>query len=349
MELLSELGQRLSNLKYSKFLLFFFLLLFIRNGISPIGEEYIGWIRLASINYPDPVVYLISSPIPLFFMKLLGYPNTFVWWTLSFFLFIFWIYVSLKYISIYFKHNQRIVTALFLASTPVALAMSMIGHIDLYTLFGATIAIYGRFRGHILLGATFAAGGNSDQAIAATVCLAFLALGGSKLARNVFYRWAFISLLAYVSLHFFVDVQSENDPKKVMLAQLRVVIVDSISAWHFLFYAFLGVLWIPWYLLIYRRIKNFHEKIFTLIGVIILPFSMSFLILDGTRIGATVGYVTLLISFKDRLSDEFISSESSNFILGAIAVYLILIPNILVDIGGQLRIPIAKFLEHFFP
>lgn len=323
------------------------MILTIRNGISPIGEEYVGWIRLASISYPDPVVYLISSPIPLLLMKIFGYPATEIWWALGFCVFAFWIYVSLKYISIYFKNNQKIVTAFFLSSTPVAVAMSMIGHIDVYTLFGATIAIFGRFRGHIIFGAIFAAGGNSDQAIAATVCLAFLTLGGSKLARRVFYRWAFISLLAYFSLHFFVDIQSEDDPKKVMLAQLRIVIVDSISAWHFLIYAFLGVLWIPWFLLVYRKIVTFQEKIFTLIGVIILPFSMSFLILDGTRIGATVGYVTLLISFKEKLVDKIISSESSNFILGAITVYLIIFPNIVVDIGGKLRIPISKFLENY--
>jgi hypothetical protein len=282
-------------------------------------------------------------------MNLLGHPTTYIWWGFGLIFFIFWICVTLKYISIYFKNNQKIATALFLASTPVAVSMSMIGHIDLYTLFGATIAIFGRFRGHILLGAIFAAGGNSDQAIAATVCLAFLSFGGSKLAKSVFYRWTFVSLLAYVSLHFFVDIQSENDPKKVMLAQLRLVIVDSISVWHFLIYAFLGILWIPWFLLVYRKIVNFQEKIFTLIAVIILPFSMSFLILDGTRIGATVGYVTLLISFKDRLSDKLISDESSNFVLGLIAFYLILIPNIVVDIGGEFRIPISKFLEHYLP
>ena len=349
MQLLSELGQRLSNLKYSKFLLLFFLILTIRNGISPIGEEYVGWIRLASENYPDPVVYLISSPIPLFLMKIFGYPATEIWWGLGFCVFAFWIYVSLKYIAIYFKNNQKIVTAFFLSSTPVAVAMSMIGHIDVYTLFGATIAVFGRFRGHIVLGAIFAAGGNGDQAIAATVCLAFLTLSGSKLAKQVFLRWAIISSSAYIALHFFVNIPDGDDPKKVMLAELHNVIINSISVWHFLTYAFLGILWIPWFILVYRKLKNVQEKVFTLLGVIILPFAMSFLILDGTRVGATVGYVTLLISFKDKLLDQKITTDKSNQTLGAIAVYLILFPNIIVDSGGGLRIPISKFLEHYFP
>jgi hypothetical protein len=347
--LLSELGQRLSNLRYSKFLLFFFFVLVIRNGISPIGEEYVGWIRIAAENYPQPVVYLISSPIPLMLMKIFGYPDTEIWWGLGFCVFVFWIYISLKYISIYFKNNQKVVTALFLCSTPVAVAMSMIGHIDIYTLLGATIAVFGRFRGHILLGAMFAAGGNSDQAIAATVCLAFLAIGGSSLAKQVFLRWAMISSIAYIALHLFVKIPDGDDPKKVMLAELHIVIVNSISVWHFLAYAFLGILWIPWFLLVYRKLRNSLEKIFTLIGVIILPFAMSFLILDGTRVGATVGYVTLLISFRDKLSDQKIDFDKSNQILGAILVYLIIIPNIIIDSSGVLRIPISKVLEHYFP
>jgi hypothetical protein len=102
-------------------------------------------------------------------------------------------------------------------------------------------------------------------------------------------------------------------------------------------------------MLVYRKLKNVQEKVFTLLGVIILPFAMSFLILDGTRVGATVGYVTLLISFKDKLLDQKIATEKSNQTLGAIAVYLILFPNIIVDSSGELRIPISKFLEHFFP
>jgi hypothetical protein len=349
MQLLTDLGLRLSNLKYSKFLILVLLILLIRNGISPIGEEYVGWLRLAAINYPDPVVYLISSPIPLMLMKLLDYPSTLIWWGVGVCVFVFWIYVSLRYISIYFKNNQKIVTVLFLASTPVAVAMSMIGHIDVYTLFGATIAIFGRFKGHLLLGAIFAAGGNSDQAIAATVCLVFLTLGGSKLAKRVLFRWALVSSLAYIALHFLVNIPAKDDPKQVMLAELHIVVVNSVSVWHFLIYAFLGILWIPWFLLVFRKIVTFREKIFTLIGVIVMPFSMSFLILDGTRVGATVGYVTLLISFKDKLSDKLISQENSNKILGAITVYLILIPNILVDSSGYLRIPISKFLEHYFP
>jgi hypothetical protein len=348
-QLLSELGQRLSNLKYSKFLLLFILILTIRNGISPIGEEYVGWIRIASISYPDPVVYLISSPIPLLLMKIFGYPSTAIWWVLGFCVFAFWIYVSLRYIAIYFKNNQKIVTALFLSSTPVTVAMSMIGHIDVYTLFGATIAVFGRFRGHIILGAIFAAGGNSDQAIAATVCLAFLSLSGSKLAKQVFLRWAIVSSSAYVTLHFFVNIPDGADPKKVMLAQLSSVLVNSISIWHFLVYAFFGILWVPWFLLVYRKIKGKREKIFTLIGVIVLPFGMSFLILDGTRVGATVGYVTLLISFKDKLLDQETVTDQSYQTLGAILVYLILFPNINVDSGGKLRIPISKFLEQYFP
>lgn len=349
MQLLTDLGFRLSNLKYSKFLIIVLLTLLIRNGISPIGDEYVGWIRLAAINYPDPVVYLISSPIPLMLMKLFSNPSTLIWWGIGFCVFVFWIYVSLRYISIYFKNNQKVVTVLFLASTPVAVAMSMIGHIDVYTLFGATIAIFGRFKGHLLLGAFFAAGGNSDQAIAATVCLAFLTLGGSKLAKRVLLRWALVSSAAYIALHSLVNVPAKDDPKQVMLAELHVVVVNSVSVWHFLIYAFLGILWIPWFLLVFRKIETFREKVFTLIGVIVLPFSMSFLILDGTRVGATVGYVTLLISFKDRLSDNLITQENSNKILGAITVYLILIPNIIVDSSGYLRIPISKFLEHYFP
>jgi hypothetical protein len=349
MEILENIGRKISNLKFSSFLTLLILILIIRNGLSPIGEEYVGWIRQASLAYPDPVHYLISSPLPILLMKILGYPSNLVWWGVSLIIFFVWIYISIRYISQNFQHNRKLVTLLFLFSTPVAGAMSMIGHIDIYTLIGATIAVFGKFRGHILLGAVLAAGGNSDQAIATTACLAFLSLGGSKLARSVFYRWAFIAFVAYFGLHLLVNIPSNNDPKKVMIAEIGTVIVNSLSVWHFLIYAFLGILWIPWYFIVYRNLVNGKEKFFTAAGVILLPFAMSFFILDGTRVGATVGYVTLLISFKDKFFDRQIPVEKTNFLLGSLVVYLILIPNIIVDSGGGLRIPIAKFLEVLFP
>jgi hypothetical protein len=96
-------------------------------------------------------------------------------------------------------------------------------------------------------------------------------------------------------------------------------------------------------------LAGLKEKIFTLIGVIFLPFAMSFFILDGTRVGATVGYVTLLISFKDKIIDKYIPVEKMNMLLGALIVYVILIPNIIVDSGGGFRVPIAKLLNALFP
>ena len=349
MDLLKIIGQRISSLNFSKFLIFAFLILVIRNGLSPIGEEYVGWIRQASLTYPDPVHYLISSPLPILLMKVMGYPSNLVWWGLGLVIFIIWIFISIRYISQYFGHNKKLVTLLFLFSTPVAVAMSMIGHIDIYTLIGATIAVFGKFRGHMLIGAILAAGGNSDQAIATTVCLVILTLGGSKLARSIFYRWALIASLAYFGLHLFVNIPSNNDPKKVMFAELGTVIVNSLSVWHFIAYAFLGILWIPWYFIVYRNLIDLKEKFFTVFGVIVLPFAMSFFILDGTRVGATVGYVTLLISFKDKILDKELPIEKTNFFLGSLVVYLIIIPNIIIDSGGGLRIPVAKFLEVLFP
>jgi hypothetical protein len=347
MQTLETLGDRLNRLSIWKFAFLLMFVITVKTGIAPIGSDFVGWLRETARNYPHPTMYLVSSPLPLMLMRLLQYPPDSVWWGFGVIFYLVWIIGTSWLLIKKFPNHEKLAVMGFLSCTPVVTSLTMLGHIDIYTLIGASIAGLGTFRGHILLGAIFAAGGNSDQAIATTLCLFLLVLGGSKLAKKILPYWFFISLISYGALHLFVKVTAGNDPKSIIINQLHDVIPTSLASWHFLLYSILGLVWIPWICYVLPSLKNKRSKIYYVSSIIILPFAMSFFILDGTRVGTTVSFLVLLISFIEPQKENRQQSQLPSKWFGLGFLLIVVVPSVIVDIGGVLRLPLLKFLQQF--
>jgi hypothetical protein len=81
------------------------------------------------------------------------------------------------------------------------------------------------------------------------------------------------------------------------------------------------------------------------VGVIALPMSMCFLIADGTRVGTTVGFLALLILLDESKFRNPLPKSFRLQLLGFLTLFLAMFPSILVDVSGELRIPLRKIFE----
>ena len=340
-----KLTEKLAHLGTFKFVLTISIIVLFKTGLCPIGSEFVGWMRETSRALPIATMYLVSSPIPLGIMRILNYPNDFVWWSVGLILYIFWIGITYFLLFKKFPNHKKLVALLFAASTPFASAATLIGHIDIFTLLGVTIAVLATFKGHVWIGALLAAGGNADQAIASSVCLLFLFAAKSETAKKIAFPWVASALTCYLSVHIFLKIDSVNDPKQVILGEIKHVTFHSLGSWDLILYSQMGLLWIPWIFLVLPSFQDLRQKLLVLLGVIVLPFFMSFFILDGTKIGTTVGFLTLLISGTDYLTDFKCSPKYQQQVISFGFIFIVFFPTILVGNGGLLRLPYRKILE----
>ena len=343
-----KIGHFLNKIKITQLALLLFLVMICKTGISPIGSEYVKWIRETAKTYPEPIYHLVSSPLPIFLMKIFGYPNDYVWWAIGLVIYISWIIISINLIVKRYNNHKREALLVFFSTVPVATAATMMGHIDIFTLIGATVAVLSNIRFKVVIGALLSIGGNSDQALATLVCLALLALGGSNFARKYLWQWALIAISAYLLLHLNVSFPSTSDPKQVMLTDLQGVLPTTLGSWHLLAYSQMGLLWIPWLLMVLPTLTTKRQRVFVISGAIILPLFLTLFILDGTRIGTTVGFICLLITLDESYQRRFKTYSNLNpQYFGVLFVIFVTTPSIVVENQGLLRLPIRKFLEQF--
>ena len=320
---LQRITKKLNSINSVSFTILTLFIILLKSGVSPIGSEYVGWLRETAKSLPHPVTYLASSPIPMALMRLFNYPSDLTWWGLGLGVYFSWIALTTYFLVNKFPTHKKLAILLFLASTPIITTASMIGHIDVYSLIGATIAVLATFRFRFVVGALFAIGGNADQAIATSVCLVLLALAGSLMARKMVLQWCLTSLIGYLTIHSLFTISSANDPKQVMIGEMRSVFTHSLGSWDLLLYSQLGLLWI------------------------IVPFGMTFLILDGTRVGTTVGFLVLLITFTEIDNPPEVPLFIREYGLAIAYLILVFTPAIIVGNGALLRLPYRKILEQF--
>ena len=347
MDLLKYLNSRILKLNNVRFSLFLFMVTLTKSGLSPIGSEFVGWLRDTSRALPRAITYLVSSPLPLILMRILNYPNDWVWWGLGFALYVSWVWLTTFFLWRRFPGNEKVMSVLFAASVPFSSAAMLLGHIDIYVLIGATLAVLARFRGHIFLGALISIGGNADQAIASSVCLLLLFMAGSHTSKKLVKTWIPLSVLTYLVIHLVFKIENINDPKLVILGEIKNVTLNSIGVWDLTLYSQMGILWLPWLFFILPHYKGASSKFFALLGVVILPLGMSFFILDGTKIGTTVGFLTLLASLLDQYDKLFFREQTNNLLVVIGFLLIVTVPTIIVGNGGVLRLPYRKLITHF--
>jgi len=343
--MLEKISKKLNSLSYIKLVLLILGILILKFGFSPIGIPYVEWLRETARHFPTATTYLVSSPAPLFFMRIFNYPSAAIWWLWGSLLFVVWILLTLTMISKRFPDVQREYSIIFLLSTPVACSLSLIGHIDIYTLIGGSLLALGTSRVTLLCGAVLGVCGNADMGLAITLLLAILAYGKFNHAKVAFGFWAPVSIALYGILHFLIKLPVNSDPVRVVFLQMKMVSLNSLGSLPLYFYSVLGPIWIIALLIYWPILNSKRERISALLAMVALPFAMSTLILDGTRMGVTASFVGILILLQDARFRVEVKSKFISGYQGALIMTLVLVPTVVVDQYGLLRLPIRKLLE----
>jgi hypothetical protein len=132
--------------------------------------------------------------------------------------------------------------ALFIASTPVSTSISMVGHVDIFTLIGCSLAFLGTSKKILWLGSIIAVGGNADHAIAILASLVLLAISGSSSARIALKAWAPVSISTFVMIHLLLKPESDNSALQIVLSEIPTVASTSLGSWHLIAFSTMGSL-----------------------------------------------------------------------------------------------------------
>ena len=343
-----SLASKILELPNKKFAFFLISFLIVKNGIHPIGTDWIDWVYSAGKSFPSPENYFSYSTIPVLIAKTLNYPPYLIWWFifLSFtFLFYFLVILNIKkYAGNEFKKVVLIVFCFPFITSP----LYYLGHYDLITIAGALIAGFTKRKKLIILGALFAIGSNPEQAIMTSICVVILSIGTKiNLHRFIAKVWMSLSLSAYLLLKLLIGASSDGNRISIIIGQLKEVIPDSLGRLNIIIYSVFGLGWIIIYLS--HQVKDiFTSWSFVYLGALILPVCLSILILDRTRVGVAVGTLPLLMFVKYILDFEPARSNLLNKInFQYLLVAFVLVPTIFVDTDGAIRLPYLELVHKF--
>lgn len=335
----------LSNKKFT-FLLLAFLIL--KNGIHPIGTEWINWVYSAGKSFPSPENYFSYSIIPLMIAKILNYPPYLIWWMIFLTLtliFYFLLIINIKKIAgAEFKKSLLIFFSFPFLTTP----LYYLGHYDLITISGALITGFAKSKKMVVLGALVATGSNPEQAIMTSICVVIFSLGTkSSFHQFIAKIWLSLSLSGYLLLKLFIGTSNDGNRINIIVGQLKDVIPDSIGRLNLIAFSVFGLGWVFIYLA-HKFVHIFPNRLLVILGSAVLPFCLSILILDRTRVGVAVGALPLVLFIKYILDFEPAKNALINKInFEYLIIAFILVPTILIDTDGSVRLPYLELIHKF--
>jgi len=235
---------------------------------------------------------------------------------------------------------------IFLSTTPVTCSLTMVGNVDIWTLIGCSIMVLGEFKFALILGSLFCVGGNADQSIAISLVLAIYSLSGSRTSLKIMKIYTPFAVGSYLMLRFFVGKSPIQSIHELLFANLTPIIRNSLGMWHLELYSLMSACWIPWIYFVWLRIESNRKRFFVGVSVVVIPFLLIFAVLDGTRVGTTVGFLTLSLSFVD--FGKFDKLGLAHFKRYRIYIPLVFffLPTVLVGNGPLLRLPYLKLILH---
>jgi hypothetical protein len=277
-------------------------------------------------------------------MRLMRYPGDVTWWIVGFVIYAFWIAITIYLIRNRFGSEGTTVFKLFLFSTPVTCSLTMIGHIDVWSLLGASLAVLGRFRGAVFLGSVIAASGNIELNLATSFLILIFAVCDIGISRRVAKAWVPIGIISYIGMHQIVKVNSSVNVGAIVFHGMKAVFHTAAGCLPLYAYSLYGILWLPLVLVISTKI-SLSKKIALTCGLFIFPFLMSILILDGTRVGTTASYACFLLFMTDSVLRSHTIKLFTEVTTGLLFLAFVALPTIIVDDGGILRLPFQKILK----
>lgn len=344
----NDLSKKIFNLSNKKFILLILSLLIIKNGIHPIGSEWIDWVYSAGKSFPDPENYFSYSIIPILISKILNYPPYLIWWFVFLvFTFLFYLAIILSIKKITGDEFKKV--ALIVFSFPIiASPLYYLGHYDLITISGALIAGFTKSKKLVILGALIAIGSNSEQALMTSICVALVSMGTqSSFHKFIAKIWISFSLSGYLLLKILIGTSTDGNRIQIIFGQLKEVVLDSSGRLNLIIFSVFGLGWIFIYLS-YQFRSIFPRQSLVYIGAVVIPVFLSILILDRTRIGVAVGALPFIMFIKyifdsDQVKNEFMNKINFQYLL----VAFVLVPTNFVDTDGSIRLPYFELIHKF--
>lgn len=341
-------ASRILELPNKKFAFLLLAFLIIKNGLHPIGTDWISWVYSAGKSFPSPENYFSYSIIPIMIAKILNYPPYLIWWIIFLALTLivyFLLIINIKKIA----GSEFKKVSLFFFSFPfLTTPLYYLGHYDLITISGALLAGLTKSKKIVVLGALVAIGSNPEQAIMTSICVVIFSLGTkSSFHQFIAKIWLVLSLSGYLLLKLFIGTSNDGNRINIIIGQLKDVIPDSLGRLNLIAFSVFGLGWMFIYLA-HKVMKDFPRRLFVFLGSVVLPISLSILILDRTRVGVAVGALPLVLFIKFIFDFE----PAKNVLINKInyeylIIAFILVPTIFIDTDGSVRLPYLELIHKF--
>lgn len=349
--MLIKLESWLQSLTSRQFIFFIVALTSVRVGISPIGKEWFGWLLDAAHSFPSATSYISYSPIPVILLKSMGISSPYIWWFLWFTVDFSWILFCLYLISKKYSEFSRVLQLIFLMSQSVMLNLTMIGHYDNIILIAGTLLIFYDKKLIFLFSAIIVGGANPNIGLASGICFFFYYLY-TKNDKHfmIATSWITINLIYLVGTHILYVSPASGTREKIVLGQIGYVISGVAGVWWFIPLALFGPLTIIYLILISDKVKlkgsnSNIRSLSLLMATLIIPLTMSYFILDHTRIGVSSGGIVTLMFIFENISQIRGKFEKIGLpILSSLILIWLITPPLIIDSGGVFRLPYAKYL-----
>lgn len=342
-----EVGKKLfSNqrlLIFSPFLFVLVALQVIKIGLHPIGTDWIDWVRSAGKALPNYDSYLSKSVLPSLLSRFLPQDNYISWWI--FYATILLIWISLVHNWIYNRYENQVKSLLILFfMLPGTISQFLfLGHYDIFIFISSMVAVVTSSRFIIVSASVICSLTNPEMTfvIGANLVLVSILIR-SKRTLFVSIAFTFVSLFSVLLERFFFK---EVKPDRVSinldlwLPTIKVALpIWQLHAWALMSPILLGVLF-------YLERRLMKRDLLLLVPCLVIPLLFAMTIVDGTRVGATIGTSAIVASFLHVQSRTSTHSSINEKLYRTLFLIWLLVPAISVDVGGSLRLPYEVLLS----
>ena len=344
--MISKIEKKIFSLSDINFYIVLLGLVILKNGLHPIGSEWISWVYTAGRSYPEPVNYLSYSLIPVLLSKILMFPTYLIWWlffTMLTVLFYIYIFFTLKKLA---GSNSKKYFIIFFTFTLSVSPLYYLGHYDLFTIFAGILAATTKRKSMVFLAAVIAVGANPEQAMLTSICV-FIFSFYTKDAFDIFIArtWTVISLTSYFIFRLIIGQGEDGSRLKIILHQMKEISLDSAGKINFIVFSVFGVGWF-FIILGCSFLKNNSKFQLLLLSSIFIPIFFAVSILDRTRVGVAIGTLPILLFLKFVSTKVDLEGLPNRLFMRVLIAYLI-IPQIFIDYDGTLRLPYSEFIHRF--
>lgn len=346
--MISRQVSRLLNSSNLNFTFLVMTLLLLKNGLHPIGEDWISWVYSAGRSFPEPENYFSYSLFPVLLSKIISYPSFLLWWALFLVLtavFYLIVFMSIRKIA---KDDYKKWLMIFLAFPFMITPLYYMGHYDLLTIGGAIIAGLQNKKIFVFVGAVLAISANPEQALFTSVCVAALAFGSNvSWHRYIAKVWLTLSITAFALLRIALGDADNGNRAEIIFGQLKAVIANSSGQIQVIVFSVFGAGWLILGFTYSVNLGPIRNK-FVLLGVVVIPVLLSLSILDRTRIGVAVGALPLILLLRQLMEIEYSGKIAKIKIKQNYLFYaLLLTPTLIIDTDGSLRLPYLELINKF--